>query len=148
MIELAWLAAHSGYTRDGLRERVECSAFWEKGSRRWNNSVTWSHYNRARRGFDFEEACDLLEKAEAETWSVAEFEMRCQEIKRGRNGSAGNGAENNNPATGKKRLVELPVWNLNDRTISELIERHGGHISIVVLPGNDWEDGQSVEVML
>ena len=43
--------------------------------------TTWSHYNRARRGFEFETACDLMERAERRAWSVAQFERFCQRYK-------------------------------------------------------------------
>jgi hypothetical protein len=75
------LAAHSGYTRAGLRERYDCSKYWRPETRRWNTFATWSHYNRARRGFEFEDACDLLEVAEKSAMSVAAFEQHCQMVK-------------------------------------------------------------------
>jgi len=78
---LASLAADSGFGRAGLRERYHCSAFWPKETRGWNTVVTWSHFNRARRGFDFETACDLMERAEQRGWSVAQFERFCQRYK-------------------------------------------------------------------
>lgn len=39
---------------------------------------TWSHFNRARRGLEFEEACDLVMKAGKESWSVHKMESEIQ----------------------------------------------------------------------
>ena len=75
MSELASLAEASGYTYAGLRERHDCSAYWPKPKRLWTDGVIgWSHYNRARRGVDLNEACARMEHAEDNGLTVTAFD--------------------------------------------------------------------------
>ncbi len=75
MSELASLADASGYTYSGLRERHDNSAYWAHGSRKWEGGViTWSHYNRARRGVELPEAIERMEHADQNSLTVVAFE--------------------------------------------------------------------------
>lgn len=67
---LGSLASATGYTYAGLRCRWDTSAFFPPEMRRWNHTVTWSHYNLVRRGFEFETACDILERSQIRGWHV------------------------------------------------------------------------------
>lgn len=69
------LASGSGFTQAGLRERWDTSAFFPPEMRLWNHTVVWSHYSRARRGNDFETACNILEHSEKRAWSVARLDL-------------------------------------------------------------------------
>lgn len=79
---IASLAAHSGFERGGLRERYHCSLFYPTSLRRWDNVVSWSHFNRARRGVDIETACDHLEWADKRAATVARLERALRRWKR------------------------------------------------------------------
>jgi hypothetical protein len=68
------LAAGSGFAYAGLRERWDTASFFPPEIRIWNHTVCWSHYSRARRGHDFETACNILERSEMRAWSVAQLD--------------------------------------------------------------------------
>lgn len=87
MTELASLAEASGYVYGGLKERYDCSQFWPPESRRWGSTgtpeteesvITWSHYNRARRGTDLAGAIARLEYADSQSLTVTAFEKWLQ----------------------------------------------------------------------
>lgn len=75
-VELERLAHATGYTRAALRERKDTSGFYPAETRGYGPAVSWSHFNRARRGHTLAQAQEWLDKAEELTWSVAELEYQ------------------------------------------------------------------------
>lgn len=75
-VELERLAHATGYTRAALRDRKDTSGFYPREMRGYGPAVSWSHYNRARRGHTLDQAQEWLDKAEELTWSVAELEYQ------------------------------------------------------------------------
>lgn len=74
------VAAATGRSVAELRQRHDCSKFWPPSIRRTiltkegAETLSWSHFDRARRGLEFEDACDLVESALTSGWSVRAME--------------------------------------------------------------------------
>ena len=79
--KLSNFASAIGMSFHALRERADTAAFYPPVVRMEImpdpslTSLTWSHFNRARRGRELDEARLLLAKAEADTLSVTQMEI-------------------------------------------------------------------------
>lgn len=122
--ELASLAEGAGYTYSGFRERHDCSNFWPPAARQWQEGViTWSHYNRARRGTDYAGAVERMKHADANSLTVVAFDKWL----------GGDKLERSNLSD----EMILPVWQLNDETI-ERLRQADPSAHILILPS--WDD--------
>lgn len=75
---LADIARDTNHSVSELREKMDCAAFWPPHVRktimaRGGMPLTWSHFNRARRGMELATALSLLEKAVDHGWSVGKM---------------------------------------------------------------------------
>lgn len=77
---LADLAAKTGHSVHDLRAKVDTARFWPPSivkallEKDGAEMLSWSHFDRARRGLEFEEACELIEESASSGWSVRQME--------------------------------------------------------------------------
>lgn len=79
---LSELARETGLTDNQARAYLDVAEYWAPQIRQAiqekhpENTLAWSHFNRARRGLEAEEARKLVEDAADNNWSVRAMESR------------------------------------------------------------------------
>lgn len=78
-------AGDTGYSQAEMREMHGTAKFWPPHVRKaimdadQEKLLSWSHFNRARRGLELEDAADAIELAYQRNWSVAQLEAHIQD---------------------------------------------------------------------
>jgi hypothetical protein len=75
----------TGYTSSQVREYLDTASFWPvhtvRALMKDHPTLTWSHFNRARRGLEMADAQEIIERAGEENWSLSRMEAAANEKK-------------------------------------------------------------------